>query len=259
MSSLVASVAPGYMETVGGQSVRLVLSIANTADVIDAYSLRVYGLDAAWVSATPDRLSLFPGDIGQVTLDLSVPHDFPAGIRQISVHVQSENNPSDFALGTCSLFVADRPLVSLQLDPVSITGGKTAQFGMVVVNQGNAAVDVLPDAIDPEELAQFHFEPEVMHLLPGEQQVVQATVTSKRPWVGAPKVRVLTFRATAVGRAETMGTFLQRPRISRWLLSLIGLMAAAAVPPVDVSVTGSSAGYVPAPTDEPSGRQVAPP
>ncbi|HQZ33911.1 MAG TPA: carboxypeptidase regulatory-like domain-containing protein [Ilumatobacteraceae bacterium] len=229
MSSLVASVTPGYVETVGGQSVRLTLSVANTADVIDAYSLRVYGLDAAWVLATPDRLSLFPGDIGQVTLDLAVPHDFPAGIRQISVHVQSENNPSDFALGTCSLFVADRPLVSLQLDPVTITGGKTAQFAMVVVNQGNAAVDVVPDAIDPEELAEFRFEPEVMHLLPGEQQVVQANVTSKRPWVGAPKVRVLTFRATAVGRAETIGTFLQRPRISRWLLSLIGLMAAAAV------------------------------
>lgn len=240
MSSVVASVAPGYMETVGGQSVQLTLSVANTADVIDAYSLRVYGLDAAWVSATPDRLSLFPGDIGQVTLDLSVPHDFPAGIRQISVHVQSENNPTDFALGTCSLLVADRPLVSLQLDPVTITGGKTAQFGMVVANQGNAAVNVVSDAIDPEELAEFEFQPAVMHLLPGEQQVVQATVTSKRPWVGAPKVRVLTFRATAVGRAETIGTFVQRPRISRWVLSLIGLMAAAAVFAAVISRTLSS-------------------
>lgn len=240
MSSVVASVTPGYVETVGGQTIQLTLSVANTADVIDAYSLRVYGLDAAWVAATPDRLSLFPGDIGQVILELSVPQDFPAGIRQISVHVQSENNPSDFALGTCSLFVADRPLVSLQLDPVTITGGKTALFGLVVANQGNAAVDVFTDAVDPEELAEFEFVPDTVHLLPGEQQVVQANVISKRPWVGAPKVRVLTFRATAVGRAESIGTFVQRPRISRWVLSLIGLMAAAAVFAAVISRTLSS-------------------
>lgn len=229
MSTLVASVAPTYVETVGGKSVLLTLSVANTSDVIDAYSLRVYGLDPTWVIADPTRLSLFPGDIGQVQLEFCVPQDYPAGLRQISVHVQSENQPAEFALATLTLHIADRPLVSISLDPSSITGGTTAEFGMVVVNRGNAAVEVVADAIDPEELATFQFVPPTMHLQPGEQQVVQARVESKRPWVGAPKVRVLTFRATAVGRAETIGTFVQKPRIGRWLLSLLGLMAAAAV------------------------------
>jgi hypothetical protein len=229
VSTLVASVAPTYVETVGGKSVVLTLSVANTSDVIDAYSLRVYGLDPTWVIADPVRLSLFPGDIGQIHLEFCVPQDYPAGLRQISVHVQSENEPNEFALATLTLHIADRPLVAITLDPSSITGGKTAEFGMVVVNKGNAAVDVVADAIDPEELARFEFQPATMHLQPGEQQVVQARVESKRPWVGAPKVRVLTFRATAVGRAETIGTFVQKPRIGRWLLSLLGLMAAAAV------------------------------
>ncbi len=229
MSTLVASVAPSYLETVGGKSVSLSLSVANTSDVIDAYSLRVYGLDSTWVIAEPARLSLFPGDIGQIQLELAVPQDYPAGLRQISVHVQSENRPTEFALATLTLHIADRPLVSIVLDPSSITGGKTAQFGMVIANQGNASVDVVADAVDPEELATFEFLPATMHLQPGEQHVVQARVESKRPWVGAPKVRVLTFRATAVGRAETIGTFVQKPRIGRWLLSLLGLMAAAAV------------------------------
>ena len=229
MSTLVASVAPTYVETVGGKSVALTLSVANTSDVIDAYALRVYGLDPTWVIAEPSRLSLFPGDIGQIQLEFCVPQDYPAGLRQISVHVQSENEPNEFALATLTLHIADRPLVSISLDPSSITGGTTAEFGMVVVNRGNAAVEVVADAVDPEELATFQFLPPTMHLQPGEQQVVQARVESKRPWVGAPKVRVLTFRATAVGRAETIGTFVQKPRIGRWLLSLLGLMAAAAV------------------------------
>lgn len=229
MSTLVASVAPTYVETVGGKSVALTLSVANTSEVIDAYALHVYGLDPTWVIADPARLSLFPGDIGQIQLEFCVPQDYPAGLRQISVHVQSENEPNEFALATLTLHIADRPLVSISLDPSSITGGATAEFGMVVVNRGNAAVEVVADAIDPEELATFQFVPPTMHLQPGEQQVVQARVESKRPWVGAPKIRVLTFRATAVGRAETIGTFVQKPRIGRWLLSLLGLMAAAAV------------------------------
>jgi hypothetical protein len=229
MSTLVASVAPSYLETVGGKSVALTLSVANTSDVIDAYALRVYGLDSTWVIAEPARLSLFPGDIGQIHLELSVPQDYPAGLRQISVHVQSENTPTEFALATLTLHIADRPLVSIVLDPSLVTGGSTAQFGMVIANRGNASVEVVADAVDPEELATFEFLPATMLLQPGEQQVVQARVECKRPWVGAPKVRVLTFRATAVGRAESIGTFVQKPRIGRWLLSLLGLMAAAAV------------------------------
>ena len=103
MTSVVASVAPSYIETVGGQSVRMTLSVANTSDVIDAYSMRVYGLDATWVTAEPARLSLFPGDIGQVTLDgtlrdgeplsFQLIDQFPAGHTRGFCRQQAKNLP----------------------------------------------------------------------------------------------------------------------------------------------------------------------
>lgn len=240
MSGLVASAAPTYLEGAGGQVVDIGVSVANVSDVIDAYDLSVYGFDPSWVVADPPSLSLFPGEIGQITLSLSIPADYPAGLRQLSIHVQSRNDPTQFALAALSLQVADRPLVTAQLDPVSITGGSTAQFGLVVANHGNAAVDVVADAVDPEELAEFAFEPPQFHLLPGEQQVVRADVRCKRPWVGAPKVRVINFRALTPAKVEATGSFVQKPRIGRWLLSLLGLMAAAAVFAVVISRTLNS-------------------
>jgi hypothetical protein len=65
---------------------------------------------------------------------------------------------------------------------------------------------------------------------------VQVQAHARRPWVGTPKVRVLSFAGTSLdrlnhptGKVEAIGTFIQRPRIGRWLLSLLGLVTAAAV------------------------------
>ena len=236
MSALIASALPTFVDASGGQSVAVEVSIANTSSLIDAFEVKVFGLDPAWVELPP-ALSLFPGDLGAVIVNLHLPEGFPAGMRSITFHVRSENDHEAFALATIALSVAGAPKMAVRVDPVTITGGRRAQFGMVVANQGNGALSVAPSAVDAEEKATFEFTPrDPTHLLPGEQVAVQARVTARRPWVGAPKVRVLSFVGTAVdpagaptGKVESIGTFIQRPRIGRWLLSLLGLITAAGV------------------------------
>ena len=115
------------------------------------------------------------------------------------------------------------------MDPVMVTGGSEAVFGMVVANHGNTTVFATADGIDPEAKAEINFLPNSVDLPPGHQEVIQATVKARRPWFGQPKVRVLTFGVDAHTRTETVATFLQKPRISRGLLSLLGLLTAAAV------------------------------
>ncbi len=229
MSRMYATVTPAHVEVPLGQVVELVLSVGNTADVIDGFTVRLFGLDSSWVTMTPQRLSLFPGDTGTVAIEVRLPDSFPAGIRQLSVHVQSENDPSVFELTTVTLDVGGHPRLTLSVDPTQVTGGSNAQFGLVVTNHGNSIVDVIPDALDPEDLAEFEFAPVSAHLLPGEQAVFRAEVTAPRPWVGQPAVRMFTFAACAPEKVESIATFVQRPRISRWLLSLLGLITAAAV------------------------------
>lgn len=235
MSTVIASASPTFIDASGGQAVAVEVSIANTSELIDAFSVRVFGLDPAWVELPP-ALSLFPGDLGAVTVHLHLPDGFPAGMRSLTFHVRSENDRDAFALATIALSIAGAPKLGLRVDPVTITAGKRAQFGMVVANQGNGALSIVPSAVDPEEQAMFEFTPGACHLLPGEQAAVQAKVTARRPWVGAPKVRVLSFVGTTVdpagaptGQVESIGTLIQRPRIGRWLLSLLGLITAAAV------------------------------
>jgi hypothetical protein len=226
---LYATITPAFADVPLGETVVLHLSIGNTSGVIDGYTVRVFGLDAEWVAMEPERLSLFPGDTGTVAILLKLPEGFPAGQRQVSVHVQSENDPTVFELPNVTLNVGSRPRLTLAVDPTMVTGGSTAQFGLVVSNLGNSIVDVTPDALDPEDQAEFAFVPGSTHLLPGEQAVFQATVRAPRPWIGQPVLRVFTFGAIGTDKVEAMATFVQRPRISRWVLSLLGLVTAAAV------------------------------
>ena len=229
MSRLYATVTPAHVAVRPGQRVVVELSLGNTSDLIDGFSVTVFGLDDGWRTVQPEQLSLFPGDTGIVAIEIHLPDGFPSGMRQLAVHVQSENDPTTFELVPVTLDVGAHPLLSLAVDPSQVTGGSTAQFGLVVTNHGNSIVDVIPDALDPEDLAEFEFAPVSAHLLPGEQAVFRAEVSARRPWVGQPAVRSLTFAACAPDKVESIATFVQRPRISRWLLSLLGLITAAAV------------------------------
>ena len=48
-----------------------------------------------------------------------------------------------------------------------ITAGKRATFGIVVANTGNTAVTAVGYAVDPEDLAEFTFEPSEVVVAPG--------------------------------------------------------------------------------------------
>jgi hypothetical protein len=212
-----------------GQSVRFGLLVANQTETIDAYTMRIFGLDPAWVEITPARLSLFPDDVAVVDVTINLPANFPAGHRELMVHVQSQNDPAAFVTSPIALEVISQPTLEMIVDPAAVVAGTNAQFGMVILNTGNSAVHVVPDGVDPEDKAEFAFTPAGLHLLPGEQEVVRVDVRSPRPWFGQPQPKILTFGATATDRVESLATLIQKPRIGRWLLSLLGLIAAAAV------------------------------
>ena len=83
-----------------------------------------------------------------------------------------------------------------------------------------------PEGVDPEDVVEIDFEPPTVVLPPGRREVVQADVRGGRPWFGQPKPRVLSFSLGA-DSPPAMATFVQRPRIGRWLISLLGLVTVA--------------------------------
>jgi hypothetical protein len=220
--------SPLLIELPTGQPARITVSITNTSALIDAYAVRAFGLDPQWMEVSTNRLSLFPSEVGTVDVDVALPEDFPAGLRQVAVHVQSENDPAEFALAQVTLDVGTRSRTTLRVDPVSITGGNKAQFALVIANDGNSTVQARPEGVDPEDKVAIGFEPPLVVLPPGRREVVQANVHGGRPWFGQPKPRVLSF-SLGPDSPPVMATFLQRARIGRWLISLLGLATVAAV------------------------------
>jgi hypothetical protein len=219
---------PLLIELPVGEPATIAVSITNTSSMIDAYDVEAFGLDPAWTTVTPARLSLFPSEIGIVEIEVRLPPDVPAGGRTIAVHVRSENDRNEFALAQVNLDVGTRPRTSLRVDPVMVTGGNKAEFSLIVANDGNATVEARPQGEDPEDLLELTFEPPIVVLPPGRREIVQAKARGGRPWFGQPKPRLISF-SLGPDAPPAMATFVQRPRIGRWLLSLLGLVTAAAV------------------------------
>jgi len=220
---------PETVEVAPGESGFVSVAITNTSGVIDAYRVQVFGLDPSWIEVEPSRLSLFPGDTETVAVTIRLPDDYPASRRTLAVNVVSDDDPGKFELTQVELAVQPQTHTTVKIDPVMVTSGKKATFGMVVGNVGNAAVSATGFAIDPEALAEFSFEPDRVVVAPGREQIIQVTAQGGRAWFGQQRARTFTMGVESEQRVESLGTFVQRPRIGRWLLSLLGLLTAAAV------------------------------
>ena len=55
---------PAHATLILGQPLVVSVQVYNTAPVISAYTVRVLGVDPAWVTLDQDQLSLFPGHAG---------------------------------------------------------------------------------------------------------------------------------------------------------------------------------------------------
>ncbi|MFT4658255.1 MAG: hypothetical protein ACJAXA_000766 [Candidatus Aldehydirespiratoraceae bacterium] len=220
---------PDAVEIGRGETGFISVAVSNTSDVIDAYEVQVFGLDPEWLEISPQRLSLFPGDTENVDIRVTLPEEYPSSRRTLAVNVVSQDDPGSFTLSEVELSIRPMTVTTVALDPVMVTGGKGATFGIVVSNLGNAVVHATAFAIDPEDLSEFTFEPTSVFVAPGRDQVIQATARGGRAWFGQAKARTFTMGVDAEQRVETIATFIQRPRIGRWLISLLGLLTAAAV------------------------------
>ena len=213
----------------GGGVALVSVVVTNVSEVIDAYTIEVLGVDPDWITTSTDRLSLFPGESQHVDLTIQVPHGYPAADRPITVTVRSQNDLERFELAEVVLSIPPAPVTGITVDPALVNAGSIAEFGIVVSNTGNTPVRAVGFAVDPEETATFRLDPPEVVVAPGGSEVIQFRARGGRAWFGNPRARVFTLGVEAEQRRESLATFVQRPRIPRWLLALAGLLTAATV------------------------------
>ena len=191
-----------------GQRGELSLTIQNLSEIVDQYNLEVEGLDAAWLTLSPPRISLFPQDEGQVTIKLHPPETARAGTYDFAVKVVSRENPVEWSRAQATLDVTPVFLFDVSLSPQrkSIVEAE-ATFDLELTNPGNVDLTLDFSATDPEAGCAYRFDPSQATVEAGGKEQVQLTVTPGQ--AAQEEGRLYTFTVTAApvdapGRARTV-------------------------------------------------------
>ncbi|WP_028050770.1 carboxypeptidase regulatory-like domain-containing protein [Cellulomonas sp. URHD0024] len=221
--------------------------VTNASDVIAGYVLRVLGADPSWVEIEDPSPRLFPGESVSVGVMITLPVGVPAGERRVAIQVRDVTDEAAIAIEDVTLDVPPQPRTSVKLEPTTVTAGKAAAFTVLVHNEGNTVQHGSVLASDPEAKTTYTFAPATFSLAPGESTSVALEARAKRPWVGDPLLRPFELRVDSTATpvtpdtpAAAAGVFVQKSRLSRGLLSLLGLLFALTLFAVIITLALSS-------------------
>jgi hypothetical protein len=223
-------VGPAQIDIVPGTPAAVVAQVFNTDDVINAYEIRVFGVDPVWVELERERLSLFPSSAGVVTVLVNVPEDYPAGPLQLGVEVTPAVDTTARQLGNVTLIVPPRKIATMHVDPSTVLAGRKATFNLTFTNEGNTPFSLDLASLDPEAKVTSTFFPPSIEIVPGEQVIVPVRTKARPPIMGTPAPRMVTFTAAGADNPlETLVSFVQKPTLGRGLISLFGMLMAITV------------------------------
>ncbi|MCC9308912.1 hydrolytic protein [Kitasatospora sp. RB6PN24] len=225
------TVSPGGVATT-------TLTIRNETDIVEAYSLDVVGDCAPWTTVEPNRVSLYPGTSGTVTVRLAPARspevragEFPLGIR-----VLPAERPELVAVPESVVTVTPFHELRAALAPRRRRGWLRARYRLSVRNLGNAATTALFTPGQAGEELRLGVAPDRLRLEPGESAETRLRVRTRRLiWFGKPVTRDFEVAVSREGAADDQGgdqrqtldgQFIQLSIFPKWLLALLAALLA---------------------------------
>ena len=168
---VLATLEPATLAVDPGQQATLTIKLRNQGAIVDRFDLAIVGPLAQWARAEPPFLSLFPGQDGQATITFAPPRaPFPrAGIFPFGVHVKAAADPSGGAVEEGRVTLNPFTDATAEIVPATSRGSKTGRHDVLVDNNGNAPVEVVVGAVDPDRLVDFQVQPDRLVIGPGER------------------------------------------------------------------------------------------
>ncbi len=228
------TVAPDRVTVRPGESTEVEVTIQNAGRSVEHYDTSIVGLPGEdRYRCEPATVKLRPGETGTVLVNLDVP-ERPApdaGLYTLGVLVRSPYQRHVSHCEELRLDVQPAPGISIEAQPEVVTGGPSANYGLRLANDGNTALDITLHGSDPEGRVRFYFRPRSVRVAPNASAPATLTAQAAAPWSGQELRRTLTIRATAGAdlSAERHVTFVQRPRIPRGPVRVVGIAIAVAV------------------------------
>ncbi len=140
-----------------GENAVVRLTLTNSGDVVDAFSITVMGLDPSWYTLSAGEVKLFPRDQSAVTLEIHPPQAGTrplAGFYPFTVMVISRDNPTAQATGQGMINLSAAGGLALDLQPRTISG-RQGLYAITLSNASNAPRTTVLALSDPEEALQF--------------------------------------------------------------------------------------------------------
>jgi hypothetical protein len=221
------AVAPGAQASVE-------IRVRNNGTVVDQFTLQVLGDAAAWSSAEPPIVSLFPGAEQTARISFRPPRspDVGAGPLPFGVRVASQEDPAGSVVEEGQLQVGAFTETSAELAPRTSRGRTAATHDLAVDNRGNTVLNTSITGLDPDRTMAYDIKPPALVIDPGAAAFSKVSVKPRRRfWRGQPRTHSFQLQLDAAGQAPVLvgGSMLQEPILPSWLLKALALLLAALV------------------------------
>lgn len=215
----------------GGEVVAEV-SIKNSGSVVDQFLCNVLGEASAWARCDPPVVSLFPGAEETVLVRFAPPRSasVAAGTVPFGVQVTSQEDREFSLVEEGSVQVGGFSALAVKVVPRTSQGKRTAKHRVEITNSGNAPLSASLDALDPDALLAFDFDPRTIEVPGGGEAVVELRVVASAPAKGGPKRHTFTVSAQAGSTtASSDAAFEQKPKGSVLIWVAVAVVAAVLV------------------------------
>ncbi len=209
------------------------IRVRNNGTVVDQFTIQVLGDAAAWSTAEPPVISLFPGAEQTARITFKPPRSpsVPAGPMAFGVRVASQEDPAGSVVEEGQLQVGAYSEISAELAPRTSRGRTSATHDLAIDNRGNTVLNASVTGLDPDRTLAYDIRPPAMVIDPGAAAFTKVAVKPrKRFWRGQPRTHAFQLQLDG-GQAPVLvgGSMLQEPILPSWLLKALALLAAALV------------------------------
>ncbi len=220
------AVAPGAQASVE-------IRIRNNGTVVDQFAIGVLGDAAAWSTAEPPVVSLFPGAEQTARITFRPPRspDVAAGPLAFGVRVASQEDPAGSVVEEGQLQVGAFSETSVELAPRTSRGRTSATHDLAIDNRGNTVLNASVTGLDPDRTIAYDIKPPALVIDPGAAAFTKVAVKPRRRfWRGQPRTHAFQLQLDG-GQAPVLvgGSMLQEPMLPSWFLKALALLVAALV------------------------------
>lgn len=210
--------------------------VRNTGTVVDQFTCEVIGDAAAWATADPPSLSLFPGAEGTVTVRFQPPklHSIPPGPMPFGVKATSKEDPEGSVVEEGTIEVGRFAEGTAEILPRTSSGRRSGTHNIAFDNRGNDHVSATLFASDADQKLNFELKPATLEAEAGTATFARVVAKPRKRFLRGNPVTHPFQVVIEPDVGETIAvdaTMVQQAILPRWFFKalLAALLVAAAL------------------------------